>query len=99
MLYKREEWKQYSERLKSWNYTEEEIEDIREVRENLDNCPDDQFKELVAQGVVVRTRKLKKKRNYYVNEEGQFLYLDSYKRKYLIAGYFKTEDDNGSKQV
>lgn len=87
----RQAWQQYKERLEYYGYTPEEIESVKEIRESADHCPDEQFKELVSQGIVTRTRKLKKKRNYYVNELGQFLYLDHYKRRFQYAGKFKEE--------
>jgi hypothetical protein len=88
----RESWEEYKNRLEKYGYTEEQISAIKEIRENYDLCPDEQFKELVKQGVVVRTKKLKRPRHYYVNDEGQFLYLDWFWKKMNVAGYFKTEE-------
>lgn len=87
-----QDWNKYQEILEKFDYTEEQISAVKEIRENLDNCPYEQFIELVKQGVIVRTRKIRKPRNYYVNEEGQFLYLDHYWKAYNIAGYFKSEE-------
>ena len=93
MEYKRENWEQYKERLIAYGYTEEEISAVKEIRENLDHCPDEQFKELVAQGVIIRTAKLKKPRNYFVNDDGEFLFLNHYHRQFQTAAKFKTEEN------
>lgn len=84
----KESWNKYKNRLIFYGYNEEQLQEVEKVREHLDYCPNEQFKELVAQGVVVRTRKIRKPRNYYVNDEGQFLYLEHYEKKYCYAGFF-----------
>lgn len=89
----KEDWSKYKERLVKLGYTEEQIKAIFAVREGgNDHCTDSQFKELVQQGIVIRTRKLNKPRNYYVTDEGKFLYLDYYWKKMNFAGYFKQEE-------
>jgi len=88
----REDWEGYKSKLQSFNYTEEQIESVRLIRETFELCPYEQFRELFLQGVIVRVRKVKKPRNYYVNDLGEFLYLDHYTKSYQLAAEFKTEE-------
>lgn len=87
----RENWQDYKERLISYGYNEEQLIEIERVRENFEVCPHEQFRELFLQGVIVRTRKVKKPRNYYVNDLGEFLFLDHYCKSYQVGGHFKNE--------
>lgn len=91
MEYKKETWQEYKERLISYDYTEEQISEVKRIRESFELCPYEQFRELFLQGVIVRLRKVKKPRNYYVNDLGEFLYLDHYSKSYQVAAEFKTE--------
>ncbi len=88
----REDWEGYKSKLQSFNYTEDQIESVRLIRETFELCPYEQFRELFLQGVIVRVRKVKKPRNYYVNDLGEFLYLDHYTKSYQLAAEFKTEE-------
>lgn len=88
----KENWEDYRNRLESYGYTPEQIEEVGKIRNYMDLCEFDQFQELVSQGIVIRTNKLKKKRHLYVNESGQFLYLNHYFKKYRYIGYFKSEE-------
>jgi len=88
----KQDWKVYKEILIKFQYTEEQIESVFNVREKLDLCPYEQFRELFLQGVIQRIAKIKKPRNYYVNESGEFLYLNHRNHRYEIAGKFKNEE-------
>ena len=87
----RQSWSEYKERLTKYGYTEEQLESVRLIRETSEHCPDEQFKELVSQGVLVRLAKLKKPRNYYVTEDGDFVFLNHYNKRFEIAAKFKEE--------
>lgn len=88
----KQSWEEYQKILKKFGYSEEQISAVKEIRENLDHCTFEQFTELFQQGLIVRTRKLKKKRNLYTDGE-KFYYLDHYERKYCWNGYFKNEEN------
>ena len=81
----------YKKRLSNLGYSEEEIRIAENTIATLEHCTFEQFKELVKSSVVIRTRKLKKPRNLYVTEEGRFLYLDHYYKRYNYCGYFKDD--------
>jgi hypothetical protein len=93
MEYIREDWKAYSERLKSYDYTDEEISNVRVIREDAEQIPNDMFDELVRQGVIKRTRKLKKKRSLYVLQDGKIYYAEHWNKRMEWCGYFKDEED------
>lgn len=88
----KQDWETYEKILVKFEYTPEQIEAVKEVRENYDLCPYEQFRELFLQGVIERVAKVKKPRNYFVNEEGEFLFLNHYHKAYQIAAKFKTEE-------
>jgi hypothetical protein len=93
MEYIREDWKAYSERLKSYDYTDEEISNVRVIREDAEQIPNDMFDELVRQGVIKRTRKLKKKRSLYVLDgDNSVYYLEHYFHQYQWCGKFKDNE-------
>lgn len=87
----KQRWEEYEKILTKLDYTPEEIEVVKEIREGCDLCPYEQFRELFLQGIIIRTAKVKKPRNYFVNESGEFLYLNHRNRRYEIAGVFKEE--------
>jgi len=87
----RENWEKYKNRLEFYGYTYEQIIEVQKIREVCDLCEFEQFKELVSQGIVIRSRKLRKPRHLYVNEKGQFMYLCHWHKKFNYCGYFKTE--------
>jgi hypothetical protein len=93
MEYIRESWSQYSERLKSYDYTQEQIEAVRIVREEAEQVPNEMFDELVRLGVIERTRKLKKKRSLYVLQDGKIVYLEHFNKQLEWCGYFKERED------
>lgn len=87
----KEDWGKYRKKLESYGYSEVELLKVQEVRENYDLCPYEQFRELFLQGVIERVAKVKKPRNYFVNDSGEFLYLNHYHKAYCVAGKFKEE--------
>ena len=95
MEYIRESWDQYSERLKSYDYTQEQIDAVRIVREEAEQVPNEMFDELVRLGVIERTRKLKKKRRslYVLEDDNHVYYLEHHFHKYQWCGYFKERED------
>lgn len=84
-------WEDYEMSLIKNGFTPDEINEVKKVRESdeYEHCNFEVFNALLEQGVVVRTAKLKKPRNLYVNKEGQFLYFNSYKKAWYYVGYFK----------
>lgn len=85
----RHSWEQYEETLRNFNYTEEEILAIKNIRENpeVELMTTEQFDFLWRQGIIKRTRKLKKKRSLLVLGN-KILYLDRHFRRYNYCGYF-----------
>lgn len=91
----KQSWQDYEKILQKFGYTEEQISAVKEVRESdkYEHVTFEQFSELVAQGVVVRTRKLKKKkRNLYIGEDGKFLYLNHFNKRWEWIGNFPPEE-------
>lgn len=80
-------WEQYKEMLKSYSYNDEQIEWVKEVREQYDLMTADQFRFLFLSGVVKRTVKNKKPRNYYTNGE-DIVYLNHHLKQFQVAGHF-----------
>jgi len=94
----KQDWQLYEQILIKFEYTPEQIETVKSVREsdNYQHVTFEQFSELVAQKVVIRTRKLKKKkRNLYLGEDGKFYYLNHYRKQWEWIGCFpeNTEED------
>lgn len=89
--YTRYNWQEYKEMLEKFNYTEEQIEWVKEVREQYDLMTADQFRFLLLSGAIKRLIKNKKPRNYYVNEQGEIFSLNHHLKEFVKAGYFKEE--------
>jgi len=87
----KQSWEEYEKILIKFDYTPEKIEAVKEIRENVDLCPYEQFRELFLQGAIVRIAKVKKPRNYFVTDSGEFLYLNHYHKCYCVAAKFKEE--------
>ena len=85
----RYEWQEYKEMLERYDYTEEQLESVRLIRETWDCMTNDQFRFLLLSGVIKRLIKNKKARNYYVNEQGEIFSLNHYLKGFVKAGYFK----------
>jgi hypothetical protein len=91
--YKRIDWEDYKQMLERYGYTEEQISAVKEIRENpnYEYMSPEQFRFLHLNGIIKRTRKLKKLRTYLVSPEGKVLYLDHFYKQYNHAGYFLNE--------
>jgi len=88
------EWQKYKEMLEHYGYTEEQISAVKEIRENpeYEYMTPEQFRFLFLNGIVKRTRKLKKPRVLLTDGEKIF-YLDHYVKEYRFCGYFKNEEN------
>ena len=91
MEYTRYSWKEYKEMLERYNYTQEQIEAVREIRETWDCMTNEQFRFLFLSGVIKRTVKNKKPRSYYTNGE-DIVYLNHHLKTFQKAGYFIDEN-------
>lgn len=89
--FERESWEDYKKRLESFGYTEEQIDNVAIKRNTLEVMEWDMYQELLKQGILVRTRKLKKPRSLYVQEDGKILYLCHYKKDWQWCSKFKEE--------
>ena len=88
--YTRYNWQEYKEMLEKFNYTEEQLESVRLIRETWDCMTNEQFRFLFLSGVIKREVKNKKPRNYYTNGE-EVVYLNHHLKKFEKAGYFIEE--------
>ena len=84
-------WKEYKEMLEKYDYTQEQVESIREIRETAEQITKDQYDFLVQTGIISRTRKLKKTRTLYVFED-KVWYLCHYSKAYHYCGEFVNEE-------
>ena len=89
--YTRYNWQEYQEMLEKFNYTEEQLESVRLIRETWDCMTNEQFRFLFLSGVIKREVKNKKPRNYYTNGE-DVVYLNHHLKKFEKAGYFVEEE-------
>ena len=87
----KQDWETYEKILVKFDYTPEQIEAVKEIRESYDHCTFEMFTGLIKQGLIERVAKVKKPRNYFVNEAGEFLFLNHYHKGYQIAARFKNE--------
>ena len=85
-------WEQYKEMLERYNYTQEQIEAVREIRETAEQITKDQYDFLVQTGIISRTRKLKKTRTLYVFED-KVWYLCHFNKKYEWCAKFVNEEE------
>lgn len=82
---------EYLKRLEHYGYTEEERETVKQFRENAEHMPFDQYKFLVDQKLIFRTRKLKKKRNIYFFDDKLWI-LNHYHKGYEYIGWLHSEE-------
>lgn len=87
------DWQQYSEHLNKIGFSEEETDKVKTFIDTHEHCTFEQFQELFKQGIVVRTLKLKKPRNLYVCENGNFWYLNKVRKEFNYIGYFKNGEE------
>ncbi len=88
--YTRYNWQEYKEMLEKYDYTQEQVESIREIRETAEQITKDQYDFLVQTGIISRTRKLKKTRTLYVFED-KVWYLCHFNKRYEWCGQFINE--------
>ena len=86
-------WEEYKSMLEHFGYSEQEISAVKEIRQNLELMPWEMYQELIKQGVLVRTQKLKKPRSLYVSGDGKILYLNHFYKKYNYVAYFKEDEE------
>lgn len=86
------DWKTYRKMLVVYGYEKEQISQVRKIREKCELCEFEQFSLLFQQKLVERKVKLRKPRHLYVNEEGEFLYLNHHNKRFEIVGHFKAEE-------
>jgi len=72
--------------------SQEQKDEIVRVRTTLELMSPEQFNFLKEQGIIVRTRKLRKLRSLWVCENGKIWYFCHYGKKYQYAGYFKEDE-------
>ena len=84
-------WKEYKEMLEKYDYTQEQVEAVREIRETAEQITKDQYDFLVQTGIISRTRKLKKIRTMYVFDN-KVWYLDHYSKAYCYCATFTDEE-------
>lgn len=91
--FKRIPWNEYKERLISFDYTEDQILEIAKIRENpeIEEMTWEQFRFLFLNGVLRRTRKLKKIRTLYVFDD-KVWYLDHHVKAYRYCGEFTEQE-------
>jgi hypothetical protein len=91
--FKKYNWEEYKQMLERYGYNDEQIAEVKKIREdsNYEEMSQEQFRFLFLNGIIKRTRKLKKIRTLLVNEEGQILYLEHHKKAYEFCGYFLNE--------
>ena len=86
----RYDWEKYKEMLEKFDYTEEQLEAVRLIRETAEEVTKDQYDFLVQTGIISRTRKLKKIRTLYVFED-KVWYLCHFNKRYEWCGQFINE--------
>jgi len=74
------------------DFTEEQIEAVRKVRDTYENMTWEQWLFLFEHGGVERKAKLKFKRTLWVNEDGEIYYLNKYRKQYQLMGVIKSEE-------
>ena len=85
-------WEEYKSMLEHFGYNQKEISAVKEIRQNYELMPWEMYQELIKQGVLVRTQKLKKPRSLYVCSEGKVWYLNHFYKKYNYCAMFKYEE-------
>jgi hypothetical protein len=82
---------EYLERIKKYDYTEEQLEAVRQFRENAEHMSWEQYRFLIDQNLLFRTKKLKKKRNIYFHQDKLWV-LNHYHKKYEYIGWIHSEE-------
>lgn len=90
----RQEINEYIERLRdSFGYSEEELDAVKEFRENPEvvHVPWSQYRFMVENHLLNRTRKLKKIRNVYFYDD-KLWYLCHYLKRYTYVAILHSEE-------
>ena len=85
-MYK-EDWQDYERKLLDMGYDENQIAEIKKVRDNYEYCAFEQFQFLFQQKLIKRYIKLRKPRNLFCSD-GKFYYLCHRTRRYELVGEF-----------
>ena len=89
--FKRYDWEEYVNKiLLKLDYSQEQIDEIKDIRENWEVMTAEQFRFLFLAGIIKRTAKLKKIRTLYTDGV-TVLYLNHYNKRFEQAGYFIEE--------
>ena len=90
--FKRIPWNEYKERLLIFGYDQDQILEVKKIRENpeIEQITWEQFRFLFLNGILRRTRKLKKIRTLYVFDD-KVWYLDHHVKGYRYCGEFIEE--------
>ena len=81
----------YLKRLKDKGYTQEELEYVKQFRESLEHMTFEQYLFFRQNNMIESSRRLKKPRNLFVDQEGVIWYLNHRYRKYNYCAKFKGE--------
>lgn len=82
---------EYTERLKRYNYSEEEINYVIDFKENSAHLPFEQYEHLFKNNLIKRVAKLRKVRNLFFKDD-KIWYLNHHHKKYEVVGEFYTEE-------
>ena len=84
---------EYLEKLKSYDYNEEQLDAVRAFRENpeVEHVIFEQYRFMVENQLMNRTRKLKGLRNIYYFDN-KLWYLCHYLKKYVYLGILHSEE-------
>jgi hypothetical protein len=91
--FKKYNWEEYKQMLERYGYNDEQIAEVKKIRENpnYEEMSQEQFRFLFLNGIIKRTRKLKKIRTLFVSPEGRILYLEHHFKAWNYCGYFLNE--------
>lgn len=89
--FKRYDWEEYVNKiLLKLDYSQEQIDEIKDIRENWEVMTTEQFRFLFLAGIIKRTVKLKKTRTLYTDGD-TVLYLNHHNKRFEQVGYFIEE--------
>lgn len=79
----------YLKRLKDRGYTQEQLDYVKEFRESCEHMTWEQYRFLRANCLIKSTRRLKKPRNLFVDQDGVIWYLNHYNKRYEYVAKFE----------
>lgn len=89
----KQNWIDYKERLISYGYNEEQLQEVERIRTTYEYMTFEQFDFLFRQGIIKRTAKLRKPRNLFLSEGGVVYFLSHYHKSYVSCGHFINEEE------